>query len=178
MWPRKFYHFVWSPYTKIFESGENHGKFNNYHPYKLTEIDSKLLEILKHDGLATLPMLKDKLGLGESTIRLHLRKLSSAGVYKPSVWVNPEIHGYLFTATIGIVINNDAAQELLSELIENTDVLVASSCLGRFNIIITARFPNIDSYNDFINVKLVSKKGVKYIESFPHTKLLKSYIEM
>jgi len=45
--------------------------------------------------------------------------------------------------------------------------------IGRFNLVIAARFHHIDSINQFINIKLPEIEGISYVETFLHNKPLK-----
>jgi len=176
VWPRKYYHFNWPSHMNMIESDKNPDECIEQYHYELDEIDRRILSVLTQDGLISPVKLKSKLGMGESTIRQHLKKLSDNGVFKPAVVVNPEVLEYEVSATIGITINNRTAQELLDNLLEDPAVIIASFCIGRFNLIITARFHNIDSFNQFVNVKLANMEGISSVEAFLHTKVLKYHI--
>ena len=80
-------------------------------------------------------------------------------------------------ATIGIALHQCSVANVLEYIVSQYPrVLMASMCIGRFNIILTASNRNNDDLNEFVNNNLKSIKGVTAIETFIHTKRLKFHI--
>jgi len=174
--PRKYYHFSWP--APVFQKTKNvwepYRKDTVSHThYEVDEVDRRILGILMEDGLTRPASLKSRLGMGESTIRKHMRAMLDNEVYKVGVVPNPEILEYEAWATIGITINHQYAHKVIDSIIKYPAVYLASVSLGRFNIIIATRFSNTDLLNQFVTMELSSIQGISSTETFLHNKPLK-----
>jgi len=174
--PRKYYRFYW-PAHPFKETGNGSEPYlyatvsSNY--YKLDEVDRHILGILEEDGLARPATLKSRLGVKESTIRKHIKNMLSNDVFKIEVVPNIEVLGYEAWATMGITINHQFTDKALNAIVKHPAVYLVSNSIGRFNIIIAARFSNIDALHQFVNIALPATEGVICIETFLHNKPLK-----
>ncbi|MBW1612475.1 MAG: Lrp/AsnC family transcriptional regulator [Deltaproteobacteria bacterium] len=174
--PRKYYNFSWprASFKKIRNGlGYDFDAGTNGNHYEIDKADQRILSILMEDGLARPADMKSRLGIGESTIRKRIKKMSSNGVFRMVVVPNPEILEHEVWATMGITIENRLAHEVLDSIIKHPEVYLASVAVGRFNLVIAARFHHIDFINQFVNIKLPAIKGVSYVETFVHNKPLK-----
>jgi len=174
--PRKYYNFSWpKPLFKKTKNGWQHypatGTGHNH--YEVDEVDRRILDILMEDGLTRPATIKSRLGMSESTIRKHMKKMSSNGLFRIVVVPNPEVLEHEVWATMGITISNRSGHEILDDIVKHPEVYLASVSIGRFNLIIAARFHNIDFLNQFVTVELPSIAGVSYVETFLHNKPLK-----
>jgi len=174
--PRKYYHFSWP--APIFEKSRN--TWDPYHNatvgrshYEADELDRGILYILMENGLTRPTNLKLRLGIGEGTIRKHMKNMLSNEVYKLVVVPNPEVLEYEIWATMGIVINQQSAHNIIDSIIKHPAVYLASVSLGRFNIIIAARFHNIDVLDQFVREQLTPMQGISAVETYLHNKPLK-----
>jgi DNA-binding Lrp family transcriptional regulator len=174
--PRKYYNFSW-PIPR-FEKTQNGLGYDldadiNRNHYEIDKTDKKILSILMEDGLARPASIKSRLGMGESTIRKRMKKMSDNGLFRIIVVPNPEVLEHEVWATMGININKRLAYEVLDAIVKYPEVYLASVAIGRFNLVIAARFHHIDFINQFINIKLPEIEGVSYVETFLHNKPLK-----
>jgi len=74
---------------------------------------------------------------------------------------------------MGLIVKHQLAHKVINAIIKDPAVYLASVSIGRFNIIISARFHNIDLLQKFVNTTLTEIKGVGAIATFLHTKPLK-----
>lgn len=174
--PRKYYHFSWP--APVFRKTKNEWEpyrdaTVSHSHYKVEEVDRRILGILREDGLTRPATLKSMLGIGESTIRKRMKDMLDNEVYKLEVVPNPEILKYEAWATIGITINQQYAHKVIDSIIEYPAVYLASVSLGRFNLIIAARFHNANLLNQFVMMGLPSIQGISSTETFLHNKPLK-----
>jgi len=175
VWPRKYYNFFWpAPMSKKTKNGhEYYFDSASYNHYEADEIDRKILSVLMEDGLTRPAALKSRLGIGESILRKHLKDMLNNEVFKIEVVPNMEALEYEVWATMGITINHQSAHKVLDAIVKDPAVYLASASIGRFNLIIAARFHNIDLLNHFVNMKLPAIEGVSSVETFLHNKPLK-----
>lgn len=174
--PRKYYHFSWpAPAFKETNNGSEHylDVTASGNHYEADEVDRRILSILGEDGLARPATLKSRLGIGETTIRKRMKNMLNNGVFRIEVVPNIEVLEYEAWATMGISINHQFAHKVLDAIIKHPAVYLASVSLGRFNLIIAARFHNIDLLHQFVNMDLPAIEGVSSIETFLHNKPLK-----
>jgi hypothetical protein len=73
---------------------------------------------------------------------------------------------------MGLTIGHQFAHDVIDTILQNPAVYLAAVSLGRFNIVISARFRNISLFNEFA-MELAKIKGVIAVEVFLHTRLLK-----
>ena len=130
-------------------------------------------EVLFGAGLIRPANLKSRLGIGESIIRKRLKDMLNREVFKIAVVPNPEILEYEVWATMGITIHHQFAHKVIDGIIKYPAVYLASLSLGRFNLVIAARFQNIDLLNQFIKTELPAIEGISSVEAFLHNKPLK-----
>lgn len=174
--PRKYYNFSWPiPRFKKTQNGLGYDLDASTNPnhYEIDKTDQRILSILMEDGLARPASIKSSLGMGESTIRKRMKKMSDNGFFRIIVVPNPEVLEHEVWATMGITINKRLAYEVLDAIVKYPEVYLASVAIGRFNLVIAARFHHIDFINEFVNVKLPAIEGVGYVETFLHNKPLK-----
>ena len=174
--PRKYYRFSW-PAPIVRKTKNEWGSYNeatvSHSRYEVDEIDRRILGILGEDGLTRPASLKSMLGIGENTIRKRMKDMLDNEVYKIEVVPNPEILKYEAWATMGITISQQDAHHVINSIVKYPAVYLASVSLGRFNIVIAARFHNTNLLNQFVTGDLSSIPGISSIETYLHNKPLK-----
>jgi Lrp/AsnC family transcriptional regulator, regulator for asnA, asnC and gidA len=174
--PRKYYNFYWpGPGVK---NGNNKLKSLSRPvpqkvPYQVDETDRKILEILMQDGLARPSEMKRHIGLMEAAIRKRVKTMASNEVFKIQVVPNIEVLDYEAWATMGININYQFDHGSLDSLVKTQAIYLISTSLGRFNLIVAARFHNMDSLTHFVKTELQKIPGVTCVEVFLHSQPLK-----
>jgi len=175
MCPRKYYNFSWPAPT--FRKGDTVQEYRfdaaSHNTYELDKVDRSIISILRQDGLTRPAALKARLGIGESTIRKRLKNMLNRGLFSIEVVPNPEVLQYEAWAMMGINIKRQSAHQVIDEIIKNPAVYFASVSLGRFNVIICARFHSMDLLNHFVKVELPVIKGIASVEPFLYNRLLK-----
>jgi len=177
--PRKYYNFSWpkplfieikNGWQRCLDTGTS---YTNHNRYQVDEVDRRILSILMEDGLTRPATIKSKLGVSESTIRKHMKKMLSNGLFRIVVVPNPELLEYEVWATMGINISNRPGHEILDDIVKHPEVYLASVSIGRFNLVIAARFHVIDLLHRFVTIELSAIRGVSVVETFLHNKPLK-----
>ncbi len=173
--PRKYYNFYWSE-----PDPKNHRKLkllsdgiSQKVPYQVDETDRRILEILMQDGLARPTEIKAHVDLMEAAIRKRLKNMASNEVFKIQVIPNIDVLDYEAWATMGININYQFDHNSLHSLVRNQAVYLIATSLGRFNLIVAARFLNMESLTKFVKTELQKISGVTYVEVFLHNQPLK-----
>ncbi len=178
MSPRKYYNLSWPEPALRENNRREHDASVTYDVYQIDETDRRIINILMEDGLTPVRVLKSRLGLGENTIRKRIKTMLKHGVFNIEVVPNPESLEYEAWATIGVNTSGQFVHKVIDAIIKNPAVYLASGSIGRFNIVIAARFHSIDLLNEFIHMELAKIKGVDTVETFLHTTPVKyHYIE-
>lgn len=173
--PRKYYNFSWPAplFRKTQDGWEHYDGAVSHDQYQADELDRRIVGALMEDGLARPADLKSKLGVGESSLRKRIKNMLRAGVYHIEVVPNPEVLEYEVWATMGITINNQFAHKVIDAIIKNQAVYLAAVSIGRFNVMISARFHNMDLLRRFVDMELPQIEGLGSVETFLHSKPLK-----
>jgi len=173
MSPRKYYNFSWPAPALRKNNRSEHDASITYDAYQIDETDRKIINFLAEDGLTPIKVLKSRLGLGENTIRKRIKTMLKHRAFNIEVVPNPGASEYETWATMGVNTSAQFVHKVIDVIIKNPAVYLASDSIGRFNIIIAARFHNIDLLNGFVHMELAKIRGVGTVETFLHTKPVK-----
>jgi DNA-binding Lrp family transcriptional regulator len=117
--------------------------------------------------------MKQHVGLQEAAIRKRVKNMASHEIFKIQAVPDREVLEYEAWATMGINTNYRFNHSSLESLVESQAIYLISPSLGRFNLIIAARFHNMDSLTHFVKTELQKMSGVTGVEIFLHTQPLK-----
>lgn len=170
--PRKYYDFSWPEAVLEDNNGQQHYNAATTNS-EVDDVDRQIIDILKEDALTPIRVLKAKLDIGESTIRKRMKRMLKEELFKIEAVPNPNLLGFEVWATIGLSIARYSADEVINTIIQKPAVYLASISLGRFNVIIGARFYSLRSLNDFFYTELPQINGVRSAEIFLYTGPLK-----
>ena len=176
--PRKYNLFSWlEPPIKMNKSFFDLASSNSlpYGKYQLGNIERTLLEFLFREGPTRPRELSAKLGISESVIRRRLKAMQAEELFKTEVIPITRETEFGARATMGITISAPNPHGIINTIMEHPAVSIASTALGRFNIILVTRFRNTNYLNQFVNEFLASIPGINSIETFLHVKRLKYY---
>ena len=174
VWPVKFYNFFW-PIQYYIKNAGKRGNDANYNGYNIDEIDRKILYILNRDAFTSIKEIKSKLDIGESAIRSRIRIMDKHNVFKTVVLPGPKVLESEIWVSIGLITDGVLIEEIIDKIIENDSVYFVSLALGRRNLLVAARFGDMENYERFVNQELGKIKGIINIEKYIYTKLLKYY---
>jgi Lrp/AsnC family transcriptional regulator, regulator for asnA, asnC and gidA len=172
--PRKYYNFSW-PEPAIGTERRCEHCHTLLPLHDVDAIDREIVGILTQGEMTppAIPLLRSRLDMAEGTIRKRIKDMLEHEVFRIEVAPNPAILGYEVWATIGIGITQRSAHEVINTIIKNPDVYLASTSIGRFNVVISTRFHNLELFTRFVNEELTKIPGVSSVESFLHTRPLK-----
>ena len=171
--PKKYYRYLW-PGPLFKDQAEEAIEFQAYYShYQLVDIDHKILDILMKDGLTRPATIKKQLGIAESTVRKRIKYMRDSHSITLEVVPNKEILEDEAWATIGINTRYDFDDKMLDAIVQDPNVYLVSVCLGRFDLVIAARFKNLDLLTQFISGKLTSIQGINSVQTFLHSKPIK-----
>jgi Lrp/AsnC family transcriptional regulator, regulator for asnA, asnC and gidA len=172
--PLKYYGYSWPDSSLKNSTNISDGQhFNDIDRYQGTDLDSRILKILMDDGLTPLSKVKERLGIAEGTIRNRINFMKENQLITLEVVPNKEVLEFEAWATIGINTRFSFDDSMLDILIKDPNVYLVSACLGRFDLVIAARFRNIDLLTQFVTIRLVSIPGINSVQTVLHSKPIK-----
>ncbi len=172
---RKYYHFSWPAPTfkRMDTEWAQYSDATNEKNYQIDETDRTILDILTENGLTSTANLKARLGIGERAIRKRINNMYNRRLFSLEIVPNLETLGKGRMVFLGIVVKRQSAHEVADIIIKKSSVFFAAEALGRYNLIVMARFENADSANRFVNVELPEISGIASVEPFSYTKVIK-----
>jgi len=140
---------------------------------ELDDIDRRILGVLREDALIPHAVIAARLGIAESTVQRRIKSMLSRELFKIGVVCNPQMLPYEAWALIGVTTSGWPVHELINNMIKNPAVYFISECLGRFSILMTARFHSMDLLYNFVKVELQSLEGVTSATVLPYNRIFK-----
>jgi len=171
MSPRKFYNYLW-PEIKIHEKC----KYCNNTIIRKSNVDSvdrKIIDIITQTGLISIPLLKSTIKISEGSIRKRIKEMREHKVFRIEAMIDPSVYNTMITATIGIKVNKYPAHEIIDQIVDHPSIYLASTSVGRYNIIFGIQSSNMAAFTKFINEELKKIPGVNQLDSFVHSQFLK-----
>ncbi len=132
---------------------------------KIDEIDKKILDILKENSKEKIINISKKLGLPMSTIYNRIKRMEEEKIIeKYTLLINYKKLGFYIKSLIFIKYDpnsNISQKELLQNLLKSNNIEKGYIITGEWDILIIARFRNIDEMSSFILDRLRNFKGIK-----------------
>jgi len=140
---------------------------------RIEGIDHKIIQLLRKNGIIRLSEMKSSLGIGESTIRKHIKAMLERNLFSVEVITNPSVVKYEAWATIGLNVDHHFAYDSIDKLVNNQAVYFVGMTISRFNFVLGVRFRNMELLHQFVKMEIPSLGGVNSVEILPYTHLLK-----
>jgi len=130
--------------------------------WKLDEIDSAILGLLKTNSRMSFIEMSRQLAVSDATIQFRIKRLKERGIIeKFTIIVDPDAIGYTVVAIMLIQIDadkHDASKIALSKIPEISEVY---SVLGEHDLFIKVWSRSLEEINSIINDKIRSIDGIK-----------------
>jgi len=151
-------------------------------PYRLDEIDRKILGALRADGRLTIAGLAERVGLSQSPCWTRLRRLEEAGLIRDYVAVLD--HGALGLPDVVFVEvtldkHDDSVLEAFgTEILRIPEVLEAHLVSGEYDYIIKVAVSGTAHYERFLREKLYRIRGIRQSRSVFALRTLKQEVSV
>jgi DNA-binding Lrp family transcriptional regulator len=132
----------------------------------IDNINLKLIFELYHDGRLSNVKLAKKLGINVLTVARRIRELVNEGVITIKAMPNPIKMGYKTGAFVGLDVDLKKIDSVCTQLVENTNVNLVTTCFGRFDVILIAYSRNMETMQYFIREELSKIRGINQIEPY------------
>jgi Lrp/AsnC family transcriptional regulator for asnA, asnC and gidA len=134
----------------------------------MNTLDIKLLDELSTKGWQKVSILASSLGVGERTVYRRIRKMKKEGIINMVPIPNPVLLGYKAWSEIGIKVEPEYLDNVVSELVGNPSIYAVHLSLGRFRLMAVVLFDTFDKLTLFINSEIRKIKGVQGVETMPY----------
>lgn len=171
--PRRYYGFRWPAPVDAPAEDSPDAPTEDSPAHRLTPVDHSILALLWEDGRASIAEVSSRLGKPQDTVRRRMHEMFNAGICKREVVMSASTLGNQIWASIGLSTRGRNVHEMIDKILLYPAVYLASSSLGRFNIVLGVRFRSMDLLNRFVMVDLPSIDGISSTETFVHNKPLK-----
>lgn len=129
-------------------------------PIQLDEIDRRILDLLHADGRMAFTAIAKELGISEATVRKRVNRLTDEGVLHIVGVVNPAYIGRPVTAIVGVHTEGQDVDEIVSKLLEWSEVRHASVCAGTYDLMLEVNVESNEALFHFLTKRLRAVPGV------------------
>jgi Lrp/AsnC family transcriptional regulator for asnA, asnC and gidA len=139
----------------------------------LDAVDLQIIQAFRFGGRLSNSQVAREVGVSEGTIRRRIAALERAGVLSFVAITDPRKIGLLVDTLIGINTDVDKVHAVAEELAEMPEIRYVGMAMGAFDIWVGALFPSVDAWMEFRSTRLARMKGIRHIETFQMTRILK-----
>lgn len=141
--------------------------------YQLDSFDHQILQILSRDARMSNRKIATALGVTEGTIRGRLKRLQEENYLRFTAVTSLAYLDNPMLVFIGITADQAQVRSVAAAVSEMNGVRSVIITLGRFNIHVTAMFPDLDAVFETANDKILALPGVGHVETSIGVKQLK-----
>lgn len=134
------------------------------------DLDMRIAEALQQDARQSSDELGKKLGISPSTIRRRVSNLIQENVIRIIALTNPVSTGHNVWAMMGLNVKMGTTNRVADALLQFPFCYTISVCLGRFDIIVFARFRSTEDLTEFVTTELAKIDGITSCETSLLTK--------
>ena len=142
--------------------------------FALDELDHRLIKAFQANGRVSNREVARQLGVSEATVRTRLRRMEGAGVVRiRAVGDATRSRGLTANAIVGITVAAGQVEAVMEKLLDYPEISVASTTIGRHDIIIGCALPDSDALAEFIVGRLNRIPGITRCVTFPAVSVVK-----
>lgn len=133
---------------------------------EIDTVDQNLIKELQKDGRRSCTSLAKLLGISVSSVSRRIARLLSEDAIRITVITDPKKLGYGSMAIIALDTDMNKIDAVCQRLIEYPNVGLIAISFGRFDVLISVRFPTSDEMVHFVKNELSLIEGVQQAETF------------
>jgi len=126
----------------------------------LDKLDRAILTHIQQDGRMPFTAIAEKLKVAEGTVRKRVARLLEEGVVRVTGVVDPFRLGMSFVAMVGISVEGDSPERIVSELVKLPEVRYVAICTGAYDIIMEVVLKSNNELYEFLTHKLRKVAGI------------------
>jgi len=133
---------------------------------KMDPLDEKIAQLLRKDARQSSEMIAKQLEVSSSNVRRRIRRLIKYNFLYITAFINPKKTGRSLPVVIALDVENNKIETSLESLSQYQEVSWVTTCTGRFDMILLARFASADEVNIFLTKELPKIEGIRNTETF------------
>lgn len=124
-------------------------------------VNLRIINLLEKNTLTPFIEIAKIIGISDTTVNLRIKKLQQIGLIKKfTISLDNNLLGYKILTYIGININSDKSEKILSSLEVIDEILEIHEIYDNFDILIKLRTRNLDDLREVIVQKIRKIEGI------------------
>jgi Lrp/AsnC family transcriptional regulator, regulator for asnA, asnC and gidA len=144
----------------------------------IEDIDKQIVRALCRNARISNIKLAQQLGVASSTIARRIETLLQENVITIRAIPNPFMIGYRTSVVIGLDIDLTQVDNICAILKENSQISLIVTTFGRYDVMLIVDYPDYELLIDFIHKELSQIAGIKAVEPFFVSEIVKRYAGM
>jgi len=132
--------------------------------FEFSELDLKIIDILKKDGRTSNHAIADDLGVTTSVVATRIKRMEKAKAMKVVAVSDFTAYGYNVLLPIGIDVKGRRANDVAEDIAKIEEVASVQLVSGKHDIEILVTLPGLDQMGPFLLEKLSQVKGVRSLD--------------
>ncbi len=132
--------------------------------FEFSELDLKIIEILKQDGRTSNHAIAEDLGVTTSVVATRIRRMEKAKAMKVVAVSDFTAYGFNVLLPIGVDVKGRRANDVAEDLAKIDEVASVQLVSGKHDIEILVTLPGLDQMGPFLLEKLSQVKGVRSLD--------------
>lgn len=128
-------------------------------------VNLRIIHVLEKNSLTPFIEISKIVGTSDSTVNLRVKKMQQNGLIKKfTISVDNNLLGYKILTYIGIKINSNITDQIVSDLETIEEILEIHEIYDNFDILIKIRTKNIDDLRELIVQKIRKIEGIRELK--------------
>jgi len=132
--------------------------------YDFSDVDLKIIEILKQDGRTSNHRIAEMLDVTTTVVASRIRKMEKAQAMKIVAVSDFSAYNFDVLLPIGVDVKGRRANDVAHDLAGLDEVASVQLVSGKHDIEILVTLPSLENMSDFLLEKLSKVKGVRSID--------------
>ena len=133
--------------------------------YEFSELDLKIVELLKTDGRMSNQKIATALGVTTSKVATRIRRMNKAEAMRIVAVADFSAFNYNILLPIGVDVKGREASEVAEDFAKIDQVAVVQLCAGKHDIELLVTLESMDDLRPLLLDKFSQIKGVRALES-------------
>lgn len=129
--------------------------------FKFSELDTKIVKILKKDGRTSNQKIADVLGVTTSMVATRIRRMEDAKAMKIVAVSDFSAFNFNVLLPIGVDVKGRRANDVAADLAKHDEIVSVQLVTGRHDIQILVALPDLDHMSEFLLEKLSQIPGIR-----------------
>ena len=140
----------------------------------IDELDLRVIKTFQANGRISNREVARQLGVSEATVRARLRRLEEASIVRiRAVGDATRARGLAANAIIGITVAAGQVEAVMEKLLDHPEISVASTTIGRHDIIVGCALPDSAALAEFIVGRINRIPGITRSVTYPAVSVVK-----